>query len=63
MAIGTVAQTDDGALTVPRLFDAGKKPLAFALADMTGDGVVDFADLPTFQSLFFQPPGPSGLVP
>jgi hypothetical protein len=32
-------------------------------ADLDGDGKVDFADLAIQKSMFFQPPGPSGLVP
>lgn len=31
--------------------------------DLTGDGVVGYADVQIFKSLFRKPPGPSGLVP
>jgi hypothetical protein len=31
-------------------------------ADFDGSGTVDFADLGTLKSHFFQPPGPSGRV-
>jgi hypothetical protein len=31
-------------------------------ADLNGDGQVNFIDLGTMKSLFFMPPGPSGLV-
>ena len=32
-------------------------------ADLNGDGVIDFADLPTYQEFFFGAPGPSALAP
>ena len=31
--------------------------------DLNGDSRVDFADLAIIKSMFFGPPGPSGLVP
>jgi hypothetical protein len=34
---------------------------ADADADLSGDGVVNFIDLGVMRSLFFQPPGPSGV--
>ena len=32
-------------------------------ADLNGDGAVNFADLGLLKSMFFQPLGPSGLLP
>jgi len=32
-------------------------------ADINGDGVVSFIDLGIMKSMFFDPPGPSGLNP
>jgi hypothetical protein len=34
---------------------------ADALADLNGDGVVNFADLAMLKKSFFRAPGPSGL--